>query len=132
MFKEGTKLFSILKMSCPKCNKGRFFESHPYNFKKLGTVKKKCTHCGLKYDLEPGFFQGSYYVSYGLGIALFVAVFVLKMLILPELPYLSTLILMVVTLLVLAPLLFAFSKIIWINLFVNYDKSFLKEKNKSH
>jgi hypothetical protein len=54
------------------------------------------------------------------------------MLIYPELPYLSTLILMVVTLLVLAPLLFAFSKIIWINLFVNYDKSFLKEKNKSH
>ena len=124
MLKKGTKLFSILKMRCPKCNKGRFYESHPYNLKKIGEVKKECNNCNLKYDLEPGFFQGSYYVSYGLGVALFVAIFVLKMLILPELAYLSTLILMVVVLLILAPLLFALSKIIWINLFVPFDNTY--------
>jgi|TARA_B100000809_G_scaffold226718_1_gene238560 uncharacterized protein (DUF983 family) len=128
MFKEGTKLFSILKMRCPKCNKGRFFKSHPYNFKKIGEVKKECSNCNLKYDMEPGFFQGSYYVSYGLGVALFVAIFILKMLILPELAYLSTLILMVVVLLILAPLLFSLSKIIWINLFVNFDSTYFKKK----
>ena len=128
MFKEGTKLFSILKMRCPKCNKGRFFKSHPYNFKKMGEVKKECSNCNLKYDMEPGFFQGSYYVSYGLGVALFVAIFILKMLILPELAYLSTLILMVVVLLILAPLLFSLSKIIWINLFVNFDSTYFKKK----
>jgi uncharacterized protein (DUF983 family) len=124
MLKKGTKLFSILKMRCPKCNKGRFYESHPYNLKKIGEVKKECNHCNLKYDMEPGFFQGSYYVSYGLGVALFVAIFVLKMLILPNLAYLSTLILMVVLLLILAPLLFALSKIIWINLFVHFDSTY--------
>ena len=124
MLKKGTKLFSILKMRCPKCNKGRFYESHPYNLKKIGEVKKECNHCNLKYDMEPGFFQWSYYVSYGLGVALFVAIFVLKMLILPDLAYLSTLILMVVLLLILAPLLFALSKIIWINLFVNFDNTY--------
>jgi len=128
MFKEGTKLFSILKMRCPKCNKGRFFKSHPYNFKKIGEVKKECSNCNLKYDMEPGFFQGSYYVSYGLGVALFVAIFILKMLILPELAYLSTLILMVVVLLILAPLLFSLSKIIWINLFVNFDRAYFEKK----
>ena len=124
MLKKGTKLFSILKMRCPKCNKGRFYESHPYNLKKIGEVKKECNNCNLKYDMEPGFFQGSYYVSYGLGVALFVAIFILKMLILPDLAYLSTLILMVVVLLILAPLLFALSKIIWINLFVNFDNTY--------
>ncbi|WP_339342869.1 DUF983 domain-containing protein [uncultured Polaribacter sp.] len=124
MLKKGTKLFSILKMRCPKCNKGRFYESHPYNLKKIGEVKKECNNCNLKYDMEPGFFQGSYYVSYGLGVALFVAIFVLKMLILPDLAYLSTLILMVVVLLILAPLLFALSKIIWINLFVSFDNTY--------
>ena len=124
MLKKGTKLFSILKMRCPKCNKGRFYESHPYNLKKIGEVKKECNNCNLKYDMEPGFFQGSYYVSYGLGVALFVAIFVLKMLILPNLAYLSTLILMVVLLLILAPLLFALSKIIWINLFVHFDSTY--------
>jgi len=124
MLKRGTKLFSILKMRCPKCNKGRFYESHPYNLKKIGEVKKECNNCNLKYDMEPGFFQGSYYVSYGLGVALFVAIFVLKMLILPDLAYLSTLTLMVVVLLILAPLLFALSKIIWINLFVPFDNTY--------
>ena len=124
MLKKGTKLFSILKMKCPKCNKGRFYESHPYNLKKIGEVKKECNNCNLKYDMEPGFFQGSYYVSYGLGVALFVAIFVLKILILPELAYLSTLILMVVVLLILAPLLFVLSKIIWINLFVPFDNTY--------
>jgi|TARA_B110001454_G_scaffold218687_1_gene247453 uncharacterized protein (DUF983 family) len=124
MLKKGTKLFSILKMRCPKCNKGRFYESHPYNLKKIGEVKKECNNCNLKYDMEPGFFQGSYYVSYGLGVALFVAIFVLKMLILPDLAYLSTLILMVVVLLILAPLLFALSKTIWINLFVSFDNTY--------
>ena len=124
MLKKGTKLFSILKMRCPKCNKGRFYESHPYNLKKIGEVKKECNNCNLKYDMEPGFFQGSYYVSYGLGVALFVAIFILKMLILPDLAYLSTLILMVVVLLILAPLLFALSKTIWINLFVSFDNTY--------
>ena len=124
MLNKGTKLFSILKMRCPKCNKGRFYESHPYNLKKIGEVKKECNNCNLKYDMEPGFFQGSYYVSYGLGVALFVAIFILKMLILPDLAYLSTLILMVVVLLVLAPLLFALSKIIWINLFAPFNNTY--------
>ena len=124
MLKKGTKLFSILKMRCPKCNKGRFYESHPYNLKKIGEVKKECNNCNLKYDMEPGFFQGSYYVSYGLGVALFVAIFILKMLILRDLDYLSTLILMVLVLLILAPLLFALSKIIWINLFVHFDSTY--------
>jgi|TARA_B110000908_G_scaffold116859_1_gene136957 uncharacterized protein (DUF983 family) len=124
MLKKGTKIFSILKMRCPRCNKGRFYESHPYNLKKIGEVKKECNNCNLKYDMEPGFFQGSYYVSYGLGVALFVAIFILKMLILRDLDYLSTLILMVLVLLILAPLLFALSKIIWINLFVHFDNTY--------
>ena len=92
-------------------------------------MRKKCSNCNLKYNREPGFFQGSYYVSYGLGISLFITVFILKTIILPQLAYLSTLILMVVVLLILVPLLFSLSKIIWINLFVNFDTNYL-EKNK--
>ena len=108
-------------MKCPQCQKGSFFEGHPYNFRKIGIVKESCEHCQLKYAIEPGFYQGSYYVSYGLGGALFIAWGILKMIFLPNLTYLSTVILMVVTLILGSPLLLAFSKIIWINIFVNYD-----------
>ena len=121
MFRRGSKLRSIIGMKCPNCQKGPFFEGHPYQFSKIGVVKESCSDCHLKYAIEPGFFQGSYYVSYGLAVALFVALWILKILFLPNLTYLSTVISMVITLIVLAPLLFAFSKIIWINIFVNYD-----------
>jgi len=127
MFGKGTKFFSIIRMKCPRCHKGDFFEGHPYNFKKMGEVQKECKNCNLKYSREPGFFQGSYYVSYGLGVALFILIWVLKFLFLPNLSYLSTIILMVVILFILAPLLFTLSKIIWINIFVNYDSRYIKK-----
>ena len=120
---RNAKLLNIVRMRCPKCHQGTFFEGHPYQLTRIGLVKASCSHCGLKYELEPGFFQGSYYVSYALAVALFVALWILKSLFLPNLNYLTTLISMVIALLVLAPLLFAFSKVIWIHLFVHYDSS---------
>jgi uncharacterized protein (DUF983 family) len=128
MLSKGSKLYSILRLKCPRCQSGKFLKGHPYNFSRMGEVKEECENCELKHNMEPGFFQGSFYVSYGLGVALFVSIFVLKMLFLPHLSYLSTIILMVVTLLILSPLLFALSKIIWINLFVNYDANFNKKE----
>ncbi|TCI95096.1 DUF983 domain-containing protein [uncultured Tenacibaculum sp.] len=124
MLGKGTKLYSVTRMKCPKCNEGSFFVGHPYKFSTLGEVKEKCSVCDLKYSIEPWFFQGSYYVSYALGVALFVAIFILKIVLLPKLTYLITLISMVVILLMLSPLLFALSKIIWINIFVHYDSRF--------
>ena len=121
MIGRNSKFLRIVRMQCPKCQKGAFFKGHPYELTKIGLVKESCSHCGLKYEMEPGFFQGSYYVSYGLAVGLFVALWILKSLFLPNLNYLTTLISMVIALLVLAPLLFAYSKVIWIHLFVNYD-----------
>lgn len=118
-----TVLYSIVKMKCPKCHKGDFFKGHPYQFSTMGEVHTKCAKCNQKYEIEPGFYQGSYYVSYALGVALFVALFILKLLFFPNLAYLTTLLLMVVFLLVLAPLLFALSKIIWAVLFIRYNKN---------
>ena len=39
-----------------------------------GDVKKECDVCHLKYEREPGFYYGAMYVSYALGVALFVTV----------------------------------------------------------
>ena len=129
MFYRGSKLFSIVRMKCPKCHQGNFFEGHPYNFKTIGEVKEKCSNCDLKYSIEPGFFQGSYYVSYALGVALFISIAVLKILFFPNVSYVTTIILMVSSLVVLSPLLYALSKIIYINLFVNYDETVKSNKS---
>ena len=36
-----------------------------------------CSSCGLKYKIEPSFFYGAMYVSYGLTVAIGVAAFVI-------------------------------------------------------
>lgn len=72
--RKGTKLYSIVKLKCPHCHEGQFLESHPYDFKKLGDVRSECEVCHIQYEREPGFYYGAMYVSYALGVALFVTV----------------------------------------------------------
>ena len=118
---KGTKLYSILNMKCPHCQEGKFFVGHPYRFSTMGEVKKRCEKCDQKFELETGFYQGSYYVSYGLGVALFAAVVVLNLIFREEITPGSLMISFVLALFLLLPLLYHLSKIIWASLFIKYD-----------
>ncbi len=121
MFK-GTKLYRILKMKCPRCQEGDFFESPPYTLSKMGQVKKQCEKCNQKYEIETGFYQGSYYVSYALGVALFITVVVFNFLFTEKVSPIFLMSSFVLSLLILVPVLYPLSKIIWANLFITYDK----------
>ncbi|MDG1189244.1 MAG: DUF983 domain-containing protein [Flavobacteriales bacterium] len=120
MIKKGTKLFSILKFKCPTCHEGDFFLSHPYNLKKIGDLHTKCSKCGLKFSKEPGFYFGAMYVSYGLGIAIFVAVFVANSILNLGLSLFNMFMTVGVILFASTPYLFHLSKIIWANIFFHY------------
>lgn len=62
--KVRSKWQAIAEARCPRCGEGKMF-SHsvlsPTNFDKMNS---NCSHCGLRYEVEPGFFIGSMYVSY--------------------------------------------------------------------
>ncbi len=120
MIKKGTKLFSILKFKCPTCHQGDFFLSHPYNLKKIGDLHTKCSKCGLNFSKEPGFYFGAMYVSYGLGIAIFVAVFVANSILNLGLSLFNMFMTVGVILFASTPYLFHLSKIIWANIFFHY------------
>ena len=126
MLGKGIKLYSILRMRCPRCHEGKFFKSHPYNFSKMGEVQEQCSECKLKYSLEPSFYQGSYYVAYALGVALFVTVWVLKLLFFPSLGPGGLMIAILASLFLFSPVMYALSKIIWINFFVKYKRDATK------
>ncbi len=126
MLGKGTKLYSILRMKCPRCQEGSFFNGHPYILSTMGRVKDRCSKCNLKFSIEPSFYQGSYYVVYALGVALFVAVSVLKLIFYPKVGPGMLLTAIFISLLVLSPLMYALSKIIWANFFIKYKKSILK------
>ncbi|MBW1298575.1 DUF983 domain-containing protein [Aquimarina litoralis] len=68
----------IITNKCPNCGKGHVYKEKNiyFNFKKP-KMNKECDHCGYVFEKEPGFFFGAMYVSYALGIAEAIAVFII-------------------------------------------------------
>lgn len=123
MIGKGTKLYSIFKMKCPRCQEGEFFVSKPYDLRQAGNTHEHCSACNLKYEKEPGFFQGAMYVSYALGVALFVTLWVSMNLFFTGIDIWTQIFVIIAISVVLTPYLYALSKIIWINLFIKYDRA---------
>lgn len=132
MLGKGTKLYSILFLKCPRCHEGPFLEDHPYKLSKMNHVREACPKCGLKYKIEPSFYYGSMYVSYAVGVAVAVAVFLLLRIFGIELSIGAIFGTIVGVLVVLMPWIGAVSKSIWANFFFKYDKEeALKAKQKA-
>ncbi len=126
MLKKGTKLYSILTGSCPKCHLESMYTSKNL-YDPLMTLKmnKTCSHCNTKYKIEPSFFYGSMYVSYGVGIGLAVITFIISYFGLGA-SALNTLIAIATTLILLMPIIMRVSRNIWINIFFKYDTNAVK------
>ena len=126
MLKKGSKLNSILTGSCPRCqNESMYLDKNPLHFSKLIKMNEKCSHCGLRYEIEPSFFYGAMYVSYGLNVALSIAVFIASYLIF-ESSIKVAFIAIVVANVVLFPFVLRWSRNIYINMFVSFDKKYKK------
>lgn len=126
MLKKGSKLNSILTGTCPRCqNESMYLDKNPLHFSKILKMNEKCSHCGLKYQIEPSFFYGAMYVSYGLNVALGVAAFVISYLIFNSSIKIAF-IAIVVSNIVLFPFVLRWSRNIYINMFVSFDKKFKK------
>ena len=126
MLKKGSKLNSILTGSCPRCqNESMYLDKNPLHFSKLIKMHEKCSHCSLRYEIEPSFFYGAMYISYGLNVALSIATFVVSYLIL-ESSIKTAFIAIVVANILLFPFVLRWSRNIYINMFVSFDNKFKK------
>ena len=127
MFKKGTKLYSIFTGTCPKCHEeSMYVNKNPYILSEALAMNEKCSNCKTKYKIEPSFFYGAMYVSYGVGIAFAVAAFVISYYVFNA-GINSLFIAIVATLIVFMPVIMRVSRNIWINLFMSYDKSLAKK-----
>jgi uncharacterized protein (DUF983 family) len=121
MLKKGSKLNSILTGTCPKCqNETMYVDKNPYNLRKVLKMNENCSHCGLKYQLEPSFFYGAMYVSYGLNVAIGIAAFIIAFVFL-KLDIKTSFISIIAALILLYPLVLRWSRNIYINMFVSYE-----------
>lgn len=63
---------SALQGKCPRCRKGNMFNAPLLSFKSK-KMNENCSHCGLHYEKEPGYFYVAMYVSYAFVVAELVA-----------------------------------------------------------
>lgn len=63
-----SKLTAFAHSKCPRCRVGKMFVGPVYGFKKQRMLDH-CPHCGLKFEIEPGYFYAAMYVSYAFSVA---------------------------------------------------------------
>ncbi len=115
-----TVLYSVVNAKCPHCHQGDFFETHnPYNLKKFDKMHHRCPVCNEDFERETGFYYGAMYVSYGLTVAFGVAVYIVicGLLKFDEITFLIT---FAILQLLLMPVFYRLSRLVWINIFVKY------------
>ncbi len=127
MFTKGSKIYSIITGACPKCHEENMYvNKNPYAITETLKMHERCSNCNTKYKIEPSFFYGSMYVSYGVGIAFAVAAFIISYYFIGVDKF-SAFMSIIGTLIVFLPIILRLSRNIWINIFMKYDKNLAKK-----
>jgi hypothetical protein len=128
--------WSVLTMRCPRCRKGPMFkDSNPYKSLKLSHIFNmydECPVCKQKYDLEPGFWYGTGYVSYALAVAVSVTTFIAWLVLIgvstDDNRIFYWLGFNCILLVVIQPWLMRLSRVLYIRFFVKYDEHYEETK----
>jgi hypothetical protein len=114
-----------------------FKDSNAYNKLSLTHIfdmYDTCPVCHQKYDMEPGFWYGTGYVSYALAVALSVSTFVAWWVLIgvstEDNRIFYWLVFNGILLVILQPWLMRLSRVIYIRFFVSYDEDYEKSKPK--
>lgn len=63
-----SQFLAVLNSKCPRCRRGKIFSGSLYGFN-LQRTNETCSHCHMRFEIEPGFFYGAMYVSYAFVVA---------------------------------------------------------------
>ncbi|HEX9979750.1 MAG TPA: DUF983 domain-containing protein [Flavobacterium sp.] len=85
-------------------------------------MHERCSYCGTKYKMEPNFFFGAMYVSYAVAVAACILIFVICHFVF-QTTIMQSFIVILIGLILLMPPITRISRNIYINLFINYEKS---------
>ncbi len=128
-------LWSVLTMRCPRCRRGEMFKNpNPYRKLKLSYIfdmYDNCPVCDQKFDLEPGFWYGTGYVSYALAVAIsgitFIAWWIIVGISTDDNRIFGWLIFNSVLLVVIQPWLMRLSRVVYLLFFVKYNENYETE-----
>jgi hypothetical protein len=121
--KKGKRLYSVLKLKCPRCHRGDLFTvANPWKLKRVLDMPKRCPVCGQDFVIEPGFYTGALWTSYPI-VILIDLLLLTPVLFFPD-DILAVVLAMIVISLLLQPVVMRLGRAIWINMFVKFDPRF--------
>ena len=97
-----------------------YINPNPYNVLEIMKMHERCSCCGTRYKMEPNFFFGAMYVSYGVAVATSIAIFLIAHFLFHATMVQSFVAILIGTLLLMPPIT-RVSRNIYINLFIHYD-----------
>jgi uncharacterized protein (DUF983 family) len=122
--KTGNKYIAILKGKCPKCEKGDVFQFSWWQLTNFSKMNKTCPNCQVNFEVEPGFFYGAMYLSYGFSLIIMIIGGVLIYNLFKDPPLFYYVIPITLASLLFAPWNFRLSRVFYLHLFsgIKYKK----------
>lgn len=122
----------VIKSKCPRCRRGDIFATPTYSL--FGQkMHENCSHCGLHYEREPGYWYVAMFVSYAFNVAQMVTFAVATYILTgSSSPWLYVGILMTVIFL-LSPFNYRYSRVVllyWLTPGLNYEPWRSEDGNK--
>jgi len=123
---QKSQFSAILNNNCPRCRTGDMFQYPVTKISKFDQMYKRCPHCDLHYEPEPGFFFGAMYISYAFSVAIFVAVALILFVVFGDPDLWVYVIVIPISVIILLPLIFRLSRSIFLHAFggVSYDPKY--------
>jgi uncharacterized protein (DUF983 family) len=112
-----SKLEAMVGAKCPQCREGKMFKYPFWRVDKFSEMHENCPVCGLKFEVEPGFWFGAMFVSYANTIAMLVVLGVSIFYIFNDPPVLYYIIPVTILSLLTVPFNFRISRAIFLHLF---------------
>lgn len=123
---------SALTCHCPRCREGKLFKNPVTIGKRNLEMHQNCTVCGQPTEIEVGFYYGTGYVSYALGIAFTVSTLVAWYVIIgmstSDNRFFYWLGINSVLLILIQPWLMRLSRSLWISWFVKFDPNWVENQ----
>lgn len=123
---ENSKFMAMSKGLCPQCRQGKMFKYPVWKISKFAKMNENCPVCGLKFEVEPGFWYGAMFVSYANTILLLVFMGVGMFYLFNDPPTVYYIVTITVMSIVLVPFNFRVSRSVFLHLF-----GFVKYRGKS-
>jgi uncharacterized protein (DUF983 family) len=107
---------AIAKLRCPRCREGKVWSG-------ALTMNETCPTCDLRFEREPGYFTGAMLVSYLIAVPIFTVLWLALWLVVGW-DILPALIVATVVFLFLVPMIFRYSRVLW----MHFDQAVDPEK----